>query len=105
MHTCVILTTASSEVEAKKIAHQLVESKCAACVNIIPKIVSVYFWNGSICEDEEYLLFIKTQKACFDDVKDVILKLHSYELPEIIMLPIETGFEKYISWIEKETKK
>lgn len=104
MEICIVLTTTSCEDEAKTIAHHLVENKYAACVNIIPKIISVYSWKDSICEDEEYLLVIKTKKINFEEVKEVILKIHSYELPEIIMLPIETGFDKYINWIKQETK-
>lgn len=99
-----ILTTTSSLDEAKRIAGYLVQNKLAACVNIIPKIISVYKWKGQICEDEEFLLFIKTKKGSFDSVKDSILKLHSYELPEVIMLPVENGYEKYLNWIEKETQ-
>lgn len=104
MDTCITLTTASCEDEAKTIARYLVENKYAACVNIVPKMISVYYWEKSICEDEEYLLIIKTKKSNFEKVKETILQLHSYELPEILMLPIEAGFEKYIDWIKLESK-
>jgi periplasmic divalent cation tolerance protein len=104
MDCCLILTTTSNIDEAKNIAHRLVQNKLAACTNIIPKIVSIYNWKDEICEDEEFLLVIKTKKVLFDAVKTAILNLHSYELPEIIMLSIENGYEKYLGWIEKETK-
>jgi len=104
MEYCTIVTNTSNIDEAKKIAHNLVENKLAACVNIIPEIISVYNWKNEICEDKECQLIIKTEKVLFQSVQDTILKLHSYELPEIIMLPIEKGYDKYLDWISKETK-
>jgi len=104
MEYCLILTTTSNIDEARIIAYNLVQNKLAACTNIIPKMISIYNWKNEICEEEEFLLIIKTKKTSFDAVKGSILKLHSYELPEIIMLPIEAGYEKYLCWIEKETK-
>jgi periplasmic divalent cation tolerance protein len=104
MEYCLILTTTSNIDEAKNIAHQLVQNKLAACTNIIPKIISVYSWKNEICEDEEFLLLIKTRKRLFDAVKESILKMHSYEVPEIIKLPVDMGYEKYLGWIKKETE-
>lgn len=98
----VIHTTTSNIEEAKVIAHYLTENKLAACANIIPKIISIYSWKENICEDEEFLLLIKTKKSNFDKVKQAIIKLHSYELPEIIMLPIIEGHKDYLDWIEGE---
>ena len=105
MGFCIIYTTTSNIDESKKIAYHLVESKLAACVNIVPKVISVYSWQDKINEDEEYLLVIKTQKNRFEDVKKAILELHSYELPEIVMLPIKKGHKEYLSWIKKESTK
>ena len=99
----VILTTTSSIEEAKKVAHYLVENKFAACANIVPKIISIYSWKEDICEDEEFLLLIKTKKSDFDRVKQAIIELHSYELPEIIMLPIIEGHKDYLDWIKEST--
>lgn len=99
----IIITTTSSIEEAKKLAHSLVENKLAACANIIPKIISVYNWKNQINEDEEYLLLIKTKEKNFEQVKEKIKELHSYELPEIIMIPVQNGLNDYLDWINKET--
>lgn len=104
MDFCVILNTAPNIEEAKKIARYLVESKLAACVNIIPQITSVYSWKEEIIEDQEFLLLIKTRSSNFKAVKDAIIGLHSYELPEVIMLPIKKGLKDYLFWLEEETK-
>lgn len=99
----VILVTSSSIEEAKQIAHKLVENKLAACVNIIPKIISVYSWQEKINEDEEYLLVVKSRKNLFKKIKKAILEIHSYDVPEIIMLSIKKGHKDYLKWIKKET--
>lgn len=101
MNYCFIISTVSSTEEAKKIAHGLVKNKFAACVNIVPNITSVYSWEDKICEDSELILFIKTKKELFDKVKDFIVKTHSYDVPEVIMLPIEAGHIDYLNWINK----
>jgi len=94
-----VLTTTGSEVEANKIAHALVERRLAACVNILPKIKSVYRWQEKIEESEEWLLVIKTTQATFAQLQDAIKKLHSYELPECISLAIDDGSAEYLRWI------
>lgn len=104
MDYCLIFCTTSSIEESKKIAHALVENKVAACVNIIPKIISIYKWQEKINEDEEFLLVIKSRKHLFKNIRRIILNLHSYEIPEIVMLPIKKGHKEYLSWIKKETK-
>jgi periplasmic divalent cation tolerance protein len=95
-----VLSTAGSEKEARKIATGLVEKKLAACVNIVPRIVSVYRWQGRVESTEEFLLLIKTSKAREADVCSAIRELHSYELPECIAIPITSGSEEYLSWIQ-----
>lgn len=105
MDYCLVLTTTPNMEEAKKIAHHLVENKLAACVNIIPQIVSIYKWNDKINEEQEYQLFIKTRKSIFEKVKDTILTLHSYELPEVIMVSVKKGHKDYLDWIRQETIK
>jgi periplasmic divalent cation tolerance protein len=95
----IVLTTAGSEEEARKIATRLVERRLAACVNILPQMTSIYSWQGKVEESSEYLLVVKTIAAAFAEVSHVIKELHSYELPECICLAIEDGSEPYLEWI------
>jgi len=97
----IILTTAGSEAEARKIAQALVERHLAACVNIVGPIRSLYRWKGAVESAPEHILIIKTTAAAFPRVRDAIRELHSYELPECIMLPIEAGSRDYLKWIEE----
>jgi periplasmic divalent cation tolerance protein len=94
-----VLTTTGSAEEARKIAHALVEGKLAACVNIVPQIHSVYRWQGKIEEAQEWLLIIKTTDTAFERVRDAIKQLHSYELPECIVVQIQDGSQEYLRWI------
>ncbi|MFZ0954071.1 MAG: divalent-cation tolerance protein CutA [Candidatus Sulfotelmatobacter sp.] len=95
----IVLTTASSEEEARKIARHLLEHRLAACVNIVPKIASIYLWQGKIEEACEWLLVVKTTAAAFGQVRAAIAELHSYELPECICVTIEDGSPAYLQWI------
>jgi periplasmic divalent cation tolerance protein len=95
-----VLTTASSPEESKKIARALVESRLAACVNIIPKIESVYRWEGKVEEAQEYLLLIKTTQEAFPRLREMIQQLHSYDIPECIALSVEEGSQAYLKWID-----
>jgi len=97
----IVLSTAASEEEARKIAHALVERRLAACVNIVGPIQSVYRWKAAVESAPEYLLVIKSTSAAFPHVRDAIRELHSYELPECVMLSIEAGSEDYLHWIEE----
>lgn len=103
MSYCIILTLTSNFDEAKKIAEILVKEKLAACVNIIKNVTSFYEWKNEICQDSEYLLLIKTRKELFEKVKTCVLENHSYELPALLMLPVEAGLFEYLSWIDKNT--
>jgi periplasmic divalent cation tolerance protein len=94
----IVLTTAGSEEEARKIARSLVERRLAACVNIVPQVVSVYRWEGKIEEASEWLLIGKTTAAAFGELKVAITELHSYDLPECICLAIEDGAPAYLQW-------
>ena len=94
----VVLTTAGSEDEARRIAAALVDRKLAACVNIVPKILSIYRWKGKVEEADEWMLVIKTA-AAFERVRDAIKELHSYEVPECICLSIEDGGPEYLQWL------
>ncbi len=95
----IVLSTAGSEEEARRIAQALVERRLAACVNIVGPIHSVYRWKGAVESAPEHLLIIKTTVAAFPRVRDAIRELHSYELPECVMLSIEDGSEEYLKWI------
>jgi periplasmic divalent cation tolerance protein len=95
----IVLTTAGSRDEARKIARHLVESQLAACVNILPQVESIYRWQGKVESASEWLLLIKTTAARFPEVRDAIRALHSYDLPECIELSIEEGSELYLKWL------
>jgi periplasmic divalent cation tolerance protein len=95
----IVLTTAASEEEAQNIARHLVEHQIAACVNIVPHITSIYRWQNKVEEAREWLLIIKTTAAAFEDIREAIARLHSYELPECICLTIEDGSANYLEWI------
>lgn len=95
----IVLTTAASEEEAHKIARHLVERRFAACVNVIPQIMSIYRWQGKVEEAREWLLVIKTTAAAFAQVREAITELHSYDLPECICLAVEDGSPNYLQWI------
>lgn len=100
----IVVTTAGSKEEARKIAHGLVERKLAACVNIVPQVESVYRWEGKVETAEESLLVIKTTAGRFASVRDAIKELHSYELPECVAIAVESGSEKYLRWIEESVR-
>jgi periplasmic divalent cation tolerance protein len=96
----VVLVTCGSRSEARKIARLVVEARLAACVNILSAPVeSVYRWKGKVESANEFLLVMKTTKARFSKLRDAILKAHSYDVPEIIALPIASGSLKYLDWI------
>jgi periplasmic divalent cation tolerance protein len=96
-----VLTTAGNEAEARKIANHMVEGRLAACVNIVPRIQSVYRWEGKVESAEEFLLIIKTTRTRSTDVKAAIRELHSYDLPECIVISMEDGSADYLKWIEE----
>ncbi len=100
----IVLTTASSPQEAEKIARALVERRLAACVNIVSQIQSVYRWKDKVEQETEWLLIIKTHISAFESVREAIKELHSYELPECIMLEVSSGSEAYLNWIEENTR-
>lgn len=100
----IVLSTAGSEEEARKIARHLVEHQLAACVNIIPQIQSVYRWQGKVEESREWLLLIKTTAEKLSHVSAAITELHSYDLPECIALSVDDGSAAYLDWIEHSTK-
>jgi periplasmic divalent cation tolerance protein len=97
----IVYVTTGKMTEARKIARALVEKRLAACVNVIPKVTSVYRWKDELQTDEEFLLIIKTRRARFDELRKCIETLHSYEIPEVIATPIVDGSANYLNWIEQ----
>lgn len=100
----VVYTTINNINEARRIAHTLVEERLVACVNIIPDIESVYSWKGKIEEAREIILIAKTKDDAVDKTIQRIKTLHSYETPDIIVLPILGGLKEYLDYITSETK-
>ncbi len=95
----VVLVTAPSAEKAAEIARAAVEEKLAACGNVLPGVRSIYRWKGKLQDDAEVLLLLKTQRKRFAELRDRILALHPYELPEVIALPVEAGSAPYLDWI------
>ena len=95
----VVLSTCASPEEAGKIARTLVEKRLAACVNILPAVRSIYRWKDAIEDDPETLLLIKSSRALFNDLRSEIERLHSYDVPEAIAIPIVDGLERYLEWM------
>ncbi len=94
-----VLTTCGSAEEARRIAHELVERRLAACVNIVPQIESVYRWKGEVETAAEWLLLIKTTAEACERLRDALGKLHSYDVPECIQIAIEDGSAVYLEWL------
>lgn len=94
----VVLTTCCSEVEAAKIAHELVAAGLAACVNINAGVRSVYRWQGAVEESAEWLLIVKTRRDLFDEVSRKIGELHSYQVPEAVALAVVDAAPAYLDW-------
>jgi len=95
----VILTSVGTEQQAVEISEELITRRYATCVNIVPCLRSIYRWKGKVCEDTEYLLLIKTPASLFDAVAETIRELHSYELPEIMALPVERAESAFHEWV------
>lgn len=105
MEYIVIYCTVPNKKEGKTIAKKILDHKLAACVNIIDKIESVFLWDGKMSEEQEALMIIKTKKEMFEKIQFIIKDMHSYNVPEIIAMPILQGDEIYLKWIEHETSK
>jgi len=86
-------------------AKELLEERLAACVTISAPCQSLYWWQGKITKEQEHILFIKTRADLYDSLEEKILKIHTYEIPEILALPVSKGYGKYLDWISKETEK
>ena len=104
MDAIVVLVTTSSEEEATALGKMLVEHRLVACVNVLPKVKSIFQWDGKISEEEECLMILKTRKPLFKALEKMIIAQHSYDVPEIIALPIVEGSPSYLSWIHDMTR-
>ena len=96
----IILCTCPDKNTAKKLAHLLITKKLAACVNILPGLLSIYSWEEQIESVQEHLLLIKTTKDNYQAIETLLFKNHPYEVPEIIAVPIERGLPEYLEWID-----
>lgn len=94
-----VLTTVADDAEATRIANHLVERELVACVNIVGPIRSIYRWQGAVQEDGERLLVMKTMSDRFERVRVAIRELHSYDVPEVIAVPVAAGDDAYLAWI------
>ncbi len=101
---CLVYVTVGSEAQAQQIAQALLLDKLAACVNCVGPMQSTYVWQGEIQADSEFLLMIKTRQSLFETLSQRVSELHSYELPEIIAVPLSQGLPAYLQWIQDSTK-
>ena len=100
----VVLTTVSTADAAHRLAQTLVEERLAACVNILAEMRSVYRWKGRVEQEVEQQLVIKTSAARLDALRARLVDLHPYELPEVLVLPVVAGSERYLQWVREETE-
>lgn len=99
----VVMTTFSNPETGNKIINTLLSERLAACIQAFP-IKSCYSWKGSVARDDETLLFIKAKAEHYGEIEQKILSIHDYETPEIIAIPIQTGFKKYTDWMDEVSK-
>lgn len=97
----VALVSAPSSDVGRDVARALLDRKLAACANILPPMTSLYTWQGELCVDEEVLLVIKTTEPAFKELTAVVQDLHPYDVPEIIALPVISGLEEYLDWLDE----
>lgn len=100
---CAVFVTVNGEEQAKLVADAVVGGRLAACASIVGPIRSLYWWDGKIQDDSELLLIMKTRKSLFNRLRDAVVSVHSYNVPEIVALPLTDGHEPYLSWISEST--
>jgi periplasmic divalent cation tolerance protein len=105
IETRIVLTTTGTREEAEKIAHHLVENRLAACVNLLEPVQSIYRWEGKVEEAREVLLIIKTEAGSTTSIHAAIRNLHSYDLPEFLVLTPEEGGKEYMAWIASSLRR
>jgi periplasmic divalent cation tolerance protein len=96
-----VLTTVARAEDAERIAEALVEERLAACVNVLPGVRSIYRWKGAVEREEERLLVVKTRADRFAALRDRVLALHPYEVPEVVAVAIEAGSPAYLRWLDE----
>ena len=96
----VVLSTVGSAGDAERIARAMVEQGHAACVNVVPGVASFYRWKGEISRDAEWLMVMKTTAARFEALREALVEMHPYDVPEVVELPIERGHAPYLEWID-----
>lgn len=99
-----VMTTVEHRADAERIAETLVEKNIAACVQIVGPLTSYFHWQGKLDKAEEYLCLVKSRKDLFPDLEAAIKELHSYEVPEIIGMPVTEGSKDYLNWMASELK-
>ena len=99
----VALSTVATAEDAERIARALVERGLAACVNVVPGLVSIYRWKGEVQRDGELLLVIKTRADRFEAMREALVAMHPYEVPELIALPIGAGHAPYLAWLDENS--
>jgi periplasmic divalent cation tolerance protein len=101
--TLVVLVTTPTAEKAAEIARAVVDERLAACGNVVPGLRSIYRWQGAVQDEAEVLLLLKTTRARFEALRDRVVALHPYEVPEVIALQVEAGSAAYLAWIAGET--
>jgi periplasmic divalent cation tolerance protein len=102
--TVVIFITVGTDEEAKKIANILLSQRKVACVNILPSVSSFFWWHDKLDSVQESLLLVKTKAPVVNEIVGLVKEIHSYDIPEIIAVPIVGGNQEYLEWIGKEVK-
>ena len=100
----VVLTTCAVESDAERMARALVDGRLAACVNVVPGMRSFYHWKGETQSSEEFLLIVKTSRDLFEALRAEMERLHPYELPELLALPVVAGADDYLSWLQSNLR-
>jgi len=99
-----VITTVDDKEEAQRIARAVVEKRLAACVQIIGPVSSMYWWEDNIVEEPEHICLIKSRENLYPELEQLIMEEHSYEIPEILVVPVLKGSDGYFGWMEKELK-
>jgi len=101
---CLIYTTFPDQTAAQKVARTLISEKLAACANIMLPYTAIYQWAGTVQEDQEVVMILKTRKDLYDQVQARIVELHDYDCPCVLSIPVDNGYKPFMSWIGEETR-